>query len=598
MGAWDAVKYGWNVVYWVTIEGIPTIFTERALGLTLPSGYEAEDASLVIDDSSEIGSEIDRRRGLGAGLSLGFRLLDTATVRQYIKLPAHTAELTQDESATANTIHVESTSGWPATGRFWLGHELVTYTGKTATTFTGCARGIVGLAYQHRLVSAGNLATSSPRWWRGRVVTLWASPVNQAGLPSGTTLQTDAVQVWRGKVSDGPNRAMAWWDFQADALERVLDRPLAAKLSGKIVPTATIYLAPTQMVCSFKVVAKNAAGATQWAYDFEFSPFATSNPTTYFSGDQLRQRIALQFVSAMTQAGGIANVDNLIWQPVAAEAGKGGQVMPGYRAAISYPGNGNVYNLYQDLSFVCGTKGHLSTQGWQYFPAALPATVLATDWYTGDSPLESQEFFGAYTDFITVQLDSGLDALIPTKGLLKIKPKQDKPPFVAVYKGRTFGAAGVVFGPLKLANGTGIPAVSMNELMGGSVEVIFTDEGSANVLALRCLESSGTGLRSATYDMLNEASGYGLPSGYVDEDTFGALLGSGPVGQLDLRTSPGGASFADIFGGLLVLAQLAVVSRTVDGRTSLACVRTTTTSRSRMPICFRSVAMLSTSRRS
>lgn len=575
MGAWDAVKYGWNVVYWVTIEGIPTIFTERALGLTLPSGYLAEDASLVIDDSSEVGTEVDRRRGLGAGLSLGFRLLDTDAVRQYVRRPQYTTGISQDESATSNVIHVDSTSGWPNAGQFWLGHELISYTGKTATTFTGCARGVVGLAYKHALVSAGNLATSSPRWWRGRTVTLWASPVNQAGLPSGSTLATDAVQVWRGKISDGPNRGMSWWDFQADSLERILDRPLAAKVSGKIVPTATVYQPPTNMVCQYRIKTKNAAGATLWAYDIEFSPFASQNPATYLSGDQMRSRIAAEFLSAVTQAGAIAHVLSLQWHPVPAAQMKMGKILPGWVACIEVAADAGVWWLNHELSFTAGTKGHFPTQVPVIFANGLPAQELSTDWITSDNPLEPQEFAGPYTSSITVQLDSGLDALVPATGLLRITPSaENKLPFIAAYKARQLGVAGVVFSQLKLANGFGVPEIAAADLMGGTVEVIFADEGAPDATALRLLHSSGTGLRSNTWDTLNEGSGYGFSSSWVDSDSFSALLGAGGAGQLALRVSPAGASFADIFSGLLALSRMAVATRTIDGATKLACVRT------------------------
>jgi hypothetical protein len=576
MSAWDAVKYGWNVVYWVTIEGIPVVFTERGLGLTLPSGYEREDASLVIDDSSEVGSEVDRRRGLGAGLSLGFRLLDTSVLRDYIRKPSKTAELTQDETATANTIHVDSTVGWPNAGQFWLGHELISYTGKTGTTFTGCARGVAGLAYLHRLVSAGNVATSSPRWWRGRVVTLWASPVNPAGLPSGAALTTDAVQVWRGKISDGPNRGMAWWDFQADALERVLDRPLAAKLSGKIVPTATTYLPPTGLKVEYQVKTKNAAGAALWAYSFTFYPFANVNPATYLSGDQMRARIAGEFMIAVAAAGAAADVLGLNWHPVPGENAKAGKVLPGWAACIAYDADANVNWFYHELGFYSKDGNNLPKQVPQIFLGGLPTGELSTDWVSGDNPIKPQQFNGAFTSSITVQLDSGLEALVPAKGLMKVQPNSDNlTPQVVKYGAVSQSVAGLVFSMFTAPNGTGSGIDSIvDDLIGGSIEILFSDEGTPEATALRLLHTSGTGLRSATWDTLKQGCGYGFDGSWVDQDSFAALLGAGAAGQLQLRVAPAGASFADIFSGLLALSRVAVVSRTVDGSTKIAAVRT------------------------
>lgn len=576
MGAWDAVKYGWNVVYWVTIEGIPVVFTERGLGMILPAGYELEDASLVIDDSSEVGTEIDRRRGLGAGLSLGFRLLDTATVRDYIRRPAKFAELTQNENATTNVIHVDSTAAWANAGRFWLGHELITYTGKTATTFTGCTRGVVGLAYNHALVSAGNLATSSPRWWRGRTVTLWASPINQAGVPSGAALTQDAVQVWRGRISDGPNRGMSWFDFQADSLERVLDRPLAAQLSGKVIPTATVYLPPTTLQVQYTIKTKNAAGANLWSYVIEFSPFATLDPSTYYSGDQLRKRIADEFLQAVQQAGAAAKILGLIWHPVPSYKTKAGQTLPGWAACIAVAEDAAVFWLQHDIWFKAKNQGgNWYDQAPAVFPAGLPAQELSTDWVSGDHPLSGTDSTGLLAGSLTVQLDSGLDALVPTSGLLYVEPASPElPKFVCKYKTRNFGPTGIVFGAITYLWDGSYQLPTAEQCIGAQVRVLFADEGSPAKTCLRLLHGSGTGLRSAVYDTLTEGRGYGIDEDWIDADSFNALLGAGAAGQLAVRVSPAGASFADIFAGLLALSRMAVATRTVDGQTKLACVRT------------------------
>lgn len=577
MGAWDAVKYGWNVAFWVQIEGIPVIFTERGLGLTLPTGYEREDASLIIDDSSEVGSEVDRRRGLGAGLSFGFRLLDTSAVREYLKRPAYNAALTQNETATTATIHVDSTTGWPNAGQFWLGHELITYTGKTATTFTGCVRGVVGQKYAHAQVSAGNLATSSPRWWRGRSVTLYASPINPAGVPSGSLLTTDAVQVWRGRISDGPNRGMGWWDFQADSLERVLDHPLAAKLSGKIIPTATVYLAPTDMVIEYEIIAMDNAKAVLWQYVISFQPFAGMSATAYFSGETLRKRISDTFSAAVAAAGAAAKLLGLVWHPVPGYiAPSGATILPGYAVGIQVAADAAVRWVQHYVEFSSKFGSMVPNQSPAYFATGLPAQELGTDWVSSDNPVQKQAIDAGGVDYITVGLDSGIDAMVPTKGLLRVVP-DGLAPFVAYYSQRQFGAAGITFGPLSSPKGPGYGkpyGYTQAQLIGASVEILFADEGNPDGCMLRQLHSSGTGQRSATWDTLNEGQGYGFSSSWVDADSFAAMMGSGGAGQLGLRICPAGASFADIFSGLLALSRMAVVSRVVNDRVVLSCVRT------------------------
>ncbi len=57
-----------------------------------------------------------------------------------------TTTLTSNLFAGSTTINVESTVGWPDTyGLLKIDNEIITYTAKTATSFTGCARGFSGI---------------------------------------------------------------------------------------------------------------------------------------------------------------------------------------------------------------------------------------------------------------------------------------------------------------------------------------------------------------------------------------------------------------------------------------------------------------------
>src|SRR3990172_8521706 len=53
-----------------------------------------------------------------------------------------TTTISSNTDATTTTISATSTSGFPATGRIRIDNELIDYTGKTGTTFTGCTRGV------------------------------------------------------------------------------------------------------------------------------------------------------------------------------------------------------------------------------------------------------------------------------------------------------------------------------------------------------------------------------------------------------------------------------------------------------------------------
>ena len=60
---------------------------------------------------------------------------------------AGTTTLSKDVLITDTVIEVTTTSGFPSSyGLLKIGSEIITYTGKTDTTFTGCIRGFSGIS--------------------------------------------------------------------------------------------------------------------------------------------------------------------------------------------------------------------------------------------------------------------------------------------------------------------------------------------------------------------------------------------------------------------------------------------------------------------
>jgi hypothetical protein len=87
---------------------------------------------------------------------------------QYLKLDSLTPEvvvgsttLVGNISSTSTTIAVESTKGFPATyGLLKIDDEIITYTGLTATTFTGCIRGFSAITNYHKELNSEDLVFS------------------------------------------------------------------------------------------------------------------------------------------------------------------------------------------------------------------------------------------------------------------------------------------------------------------------------------------------------------------------------------------------------------------------------------------------------
>ena len=93
----------------------------------------------------------------------------TDNLDQYLKLDnliseviVDTAKVTAVVEITDTTIEVSSTKGFPKEyGLVKIGEEIVTYTGKTSTSFTGCIRGFSGISNYHNDLNQEELIFSS-----------------------------------------------------------------------------------------------------------------------------------------------------------------------------------------------------------------------------------------------------------------------------------------------------------------------------------------------------------------------------------------------------------------------------------------------------
>jgi hypothetical protein len=73
-----------------------------------------------------------------------------------------TNQLNGSRTSGDTTIIVDSTAGFPAAGTIDIGTELITYTAKTATDFTGCVRGTNGTTAASHLDNA--IVTNATMW--------------------------------------------------------------------------------------------------------------------------------------------------------------------------------------------------------------------------------------------------------------------------------------------------------------------------------------------------------------------------------------------------------------------------------------------------
>jgi hypothetical protein len=142
-----------------TEESSLTTVKSPALPLA-PVEYQREYQDTLNNILRQYFNQID---ALTSQLRLG--LLNTLALPQGAFFQDGVTTLSANINNAVTTIPVVSTTGFQNAGALLIGAELITYTGKTATSFTGCARGQFGSSNAAHVsgvyVTEGQAATGS-----------------------------------------------------------------------------------------------------------------------------------------------------------------------------------------------------------------------------------------------------------------------------------------------------------------------------------------------------------------------------------------------------------------------------------------------------
>lgn len=205
----------------VAIEGYNYLLTDGAAAAAVAawsgSGWTQALEGLHVDLNNQ--QQLHPWEPFGAGGKCVLRVMQDAndTLGIDINRKSAGAETVLDGSTlelNATTITVKDTSAFAASGTIHIGTERIDYTGKTATTFTGCTRGknapFKGRSdgsqvwgQRHRVGAASNgvnlaaVVSAQPRVWTGRWVGVWLHVFTDA-----TTLCTraEAQLIYAGKI--------------------------------------------------------------------------------------------------------------------------------------------------------------------------------------------------------------------------------------------------------------------------------------------------------------------------------------------------------------------------------------------------------------
>lgn len=238
------LKQGNDWAFYFKVAGHPYIWGTCALpGAWATSGqvsYGGEMYDWLPDIVSEELAAIDEQIECWAGAPMPYAFevqvkLSSAVVGILNRNRFRSAltTLTGPIPRTAVTISVVSTDSFPASGTIYIGAETVTYTGKTATSFTGCSRGRWGspaVAHQKGDEVADHSLTDGARavqLWvcNGNIINEQFYPVATAPFSSTDRLICPGLSTSFSYTDD--LAAAAW---SAQSLMCVLDRELGTKL--------------------------------------------------------------------------------------------------------------------------------------------------------------------------------------------------------------------------------------------------------------------------------------------------------------------------------------------------------------------------------
>ncbi len=242
-----ALQRGHSTVYSLTIEGIPYVWVEREYQQTsasgapaVPAGYLGAVPALLVDDGQSISVELKRESGIASGkawdIVLSFAALEDAELLSTLfRRPEGRAQLTADVAGDDTVLTVDDTAEVDDATHLYLGRECLAVSGSTATTLT-VTRGVVGYpyAYQAQSPSSYRWVTTSPTVWKGRLVTLTEHLVSPEGrLLDGTVGQVGDYSrvLWRGYLDGTPKVTAKGMQLRAQALVRLASQDIGFEVS-------------------------------------------------------------------------------------------------------------------------------------------------------------------------------------------------------------------------------------------------------------------------------------------------------------------------------------------------------------------------------
>lgn len=455
--------------------------------------------------------------------AIGFEIADgrtgaLATLLADADETALSTYVTIDVDRNDTTINVKSTAGFPSSGTIYIGHERITYTNTTATSFTGCTRGTfpwggkASWGHTHRAAPAdgsgvGVEVSNKPRVWANRGAMLYIVAKDTTGA---WCVKADAVTHMAGILREPPE-----YDGERVWTGEILD--VAELMEAALLRdqwTATIEgfdLVEDETVFAGEVDAGTTVGAA-----------TITVPAGHYSLESL-----LEFLNEEFTAAKVATDLTYDWSLSLVYLGS----VPRIHLQVFVGATSDSHTFSFSASGVVG-----AVLG---FPAALDSVL----WVPGITP-EVFEVNGSGTPIKTLWYPPATSlTVVEAHGTFNAQPADELPAWIPSAQGYVqFGDSPILW--LASLSGDTLTRSALwtfaGEPFSGAIpleQVVYVGEDKEITLrqvwiaavrvskvVLRMLLSTGTsGYNDATYDVWPEQMGLAVPSTLVDIPSILAL---------------------------------------------------------------------------
>lgn len=591
MGIWeDLLRAGYRYVLELEIDGIATVFPEMiprrvdsSAEVAPPAGYTACPA-LFFAPGQMLSQEQDRETGIARGdaveICLAWEPLEEAGLTTTLfARPTKRTRLTADLAHAATSADVESTTGWTAGDRGYLGRELLDLGAITdSDTFGSLTRGVAGLpdAFRASSPTSFSFLTDKPEIWRGRNVRIRKHLLSPEGRALDSTWGSgDWSRIeWLGFLDEQPRPTETGMVLRALPLPRIASQEVGYEIGMEVyVPSddpQTISAVPiVANAGSYLIIAGKYSGAGSGSFSVRVpSSYTTETPTTIGGwADMMRADLETALASEPWFTTGELWVG--INGVVDGAYGTGSHILPQgfFELMIDYSSSYTLSHL--TVTVLPSPELYWLRPG---VFAGLPTMGGETRFHFNDQ-LKVQATYpaGAWLPVVQTEGEGYQDLAVPSTGAALLEVESGKE-LVRWDRALSAGAADARVALLHVEE-RGSGGTSVVEIVAGTKLTFVTGHtGTVGEVICTLLESSGTGTRG-TYDTLGVGLGAGIDSSLIDE--------AGITGDPDLNLqtvaayADGRTSLEELIGGWLSIhAKCLVQRRDANGDMRLTVVNT------------------------